>query len=288
MTLEQVLRAPAAARIADVVERMQALDAALPRADGIACFNRLYLAVTEAVVEAARPGVFADPPFVRWLDVVFANLYFEALANHVRGRGRVPRAWRALFEARSRRGILPIQFALAGMNAHINRDLPLALVSTCRSRRIEPGAAARSTPTSAGSTRCSQRPRNVSRRSCRAGSSASPTRRLDGSTTCSRCGTSARRDERRGRTPRRSGRSTESRSSGHGSSSRSTERSGSRAAACSGPCVELAAVARSGVEMSAHGDRRARPDERREGATGIGLRPRSARIQLRRGPGRGR
>jgi uncharacterized protein DUF5995 len=138
MTLEQVLRAPAAARIADVVERMQALDAALPRTDGIACFNRLYLAVTEAVVDAARPGVFADPPFVRWLDVVFANLYFEALANHVRGRGRVPRAWRALFEVRSRRGILPIQFALAGMNAHINRDLPLALVSTCRSRRIEP------------------------------------------------------------------------------------------------------------------------------------------------------
>ena len=31
MTLEQVLRAPAAARIADVVERMRALDAALPR-----------------------------------------------------------------------------------------------------------------------------------------------------------------------------------------------------------------------------------------------------------------
>jgi Family of unknown function (DUF5995) len=138
MTLEQVLRAPAAARIADVVERMQALDAALPRTDGIACFNRLYLAVTEAVVEAARPGVFADPPFVRWLDVVFANLYFEALANHVRGRGRVPRAWRALFEARSRRGILPIQFALAGMNAHINRDLPLALVETCRVLEIVP------------------------------------------------------------------------------------------------------------------------------------------------------
>jgi len=136
MTLEKVLRAPAAARIADVVERMQALDAALPRADGIACFNRLYLAVTEAVVEAARPGVFADPPFVRWLDVVFANLYFEALANHVRGRGRVPRAWRALFEARSRRGIQPIQFALAGMNAHINRDLPLALVTTSRDRRV--------------------------------------------------------------------------------------------------------------------------------------------------------
>ena len=28
-------------------------------------------------------------------------------------------------------GTAPIQFALAGMNAHINRDLPLALVETC-------------------------------------------------------------------------------------------------------------------------------------------------------------
>ncbi len=138
MTLEQVLRAPAAARIADVVERMQALDAVLPRGDGIACFNRLYLAVTEAVSEAARPGAFADAPFVRWLDVVFANLYLAALSNHVRGCGRVPRAWKALFEARAREDILPIQFALAGMNAHINRDLPVALVSTCRDRRIVP------------------------------------------------------------------------------------------------------------------------------------------------------
>ena len=138
VTLEQVLRAPAAARIADVVERMQALDAVLPPNDGIAYFNRLYLAVTETVAEQARPGVFADPPFIRWLDVVFANLYFAALANHVRGRGRVPRAWKALFEARARRGVVPIQFALAGMNAHINRDLPLAVVSTCRDRRIVP------------------------------------------------------------------------------------------------------------------------------------------------------
>jgi hypothetical protein len=42
----------------------------------------------------------------------------------------VPSAWSALFEARYRTGIDRIQFALAGMNAHINHDLPLALVAT--------------------------------------------------------------------------------------------------------------------------------------------------------------
>ena len=31
----------------------------------------------------------------------------------------------------------PLQFALAGMNAHINRDLPVALVATCRELGIE-------------------------------------------------------------------------------------------------------------------------------------------------------
>lgn len=138
MTLEEVVRAPPAARITDVVERMRALEAALPPDDGIACFNRLYLAVTEAVEERARPGEFRDPRWVRWLDVVFANLYFDALRRYALGRGRVPRAWAALFESRARPGVAPVQFALAGMNAHINRDLPLALLQTCRDGRVPP------------------------------------------------------------------------------------------------------------------------------------------------------
>ncbi len=41
---------------------------------------------------------------------------------------RVPSAWRPVFECRNQRGIRPIQFALAGMNAHINRDLPEGVV----------------------------------------------------------------------------------------------------------------------------------------------------------------
>ena len=40
-------------------------------------------------------------------------------------------------EARGRRDVLALQFALAGMNAHINRDLPLALVATCEEQGVE-------------------------------------------------------------------------------------------------------------------------------------------------------
>jgi Family of unknown function (DUF5995) len=138
MALEDVLRAPLPTRIVDVAERLHAVERALPERDGIRAFTHLYRAVTEAVDERVRHESFADARFTRWLDVVFANLYFRALRAHVLGPKRPPRAWAALFESRSRSGVAPIQFALAGMNAHINRDLPLALVETCRARRVVP------------------------------------------------------------------------------------------------------------------------------------------------------
>jgi hypothetical protein len=124
-------------RIVDVVALMRAIEDSLPRGDGVAAFTSLYLAVTEAVGEAVESRRWGDERCLRWLDVVFANHYFRALREHVRGSA-VPRAWAPLIDARSRRGIAQLQFALAGMNAHINRDLPLALVETWQALGIEP------------------------------------------------------------------------------------------------------------------------------------------------------
>jgi Family of unknown function (DUF5995) len=62
------------------------------------------------------------------LDVVFANLYFAAIAAGDADPSRAPSAWRPLLCARRNCGIARLQFALAGMNAHINRDLPLGIV----------------------------------------------------------------------------------------------------------------------------------------------------------------
>ena len=62
------------------------------------------------------------------LDVVFANQYFAAIAAGEVDVSRAPSAWRPLLRARSSRGIARLQFALAGMNAHINRDLPQGIV----------------------------------------------------------------------------------------------------------------------------------------------------------------
>jgi Family of unknown function (DUF5995) len=136
--LRPILEAKPATRVAEVVERMQAIVAALPPRDGIRAFTGLYLAVTEAVEAEVRPDTFEDAPFIRWLDVVFANLYFRALRATLFGSGAAPKAWAPLVEARGKERVLPLQFALAGMNAHINRDLPLALVATCEARKVDP------------------------------------------------------------------------------------------------------------------------------------------------------
>jgi hypothetical protein len=118
-----------ATSLPEVIARMQSTVASLRTSDGIACFTKLYLAVTEGVQQRLGALTFADPTFLARLDVVFANLFLSALEAQP---AQLPRAWVPLVEARSTRGIAPLQFALAGMSAHINRDLPLALVATCR------------------------------------------------------------------------------------------------------------------------------------------------------------
>jgi len=135
--LRQILEEKPATQVAEVVARMKAIVGALPPDDGVRAFTGLYLAVTEAVEAEAKPGAFEDAGFVRQLDVDFANLYFGALRNALLGTGPVPKAWVPLIEARGRKGVFPLQFALAGMNAHINRDLPIALVTTCEGRQVD-------------------------------------------------------------------------------------------------------------------------------------------------------
>jgi hypothetical protein len=122
-----------------VIARMQAIDAALPAADGLACFNRMYLDVTTQVDDRVQQGTFGDPGFVSHLDVVFANLYFSAVDALTTQPDSLPAAWKPLLTSRSLPGIEPLQFALAGMNAHINHDLPVAVVQACGELSTAPG-----------------------------------------------------------------------------------------------------------------------------------------------------
>jgi Family of unknown function (DUF5995) len=125
--------------VAEAIARMETIAAALPAEDGLACFNRMYLDVTQQVNSELGQGFFADPAFMTQLDVAFANLYFAA-AGTAATPAAAPLAWRPLAEQRAVAGIEPVQFALAGMNAHINHDLPIAMVSTCTTLATAPGA----------------------------------------------------------------------------------------------------------------------------------------------------
>lgn len=121
--------------IAAVLARMQTVAAGLPASDGVARFNDLYLEVTRSVDATAKSGTFEDPAFLTALDVNFAGLYFDVLDESTAGTP-LPRCWAPLFADRADPHVAPIQFALAGMNAHINHDLVLALVSTCNATGV--------------------------------------------------------------------------------------------------------------------------------------------------------
>ncbi len=123
--------------INDVIALMNEIDAALPDSDGLKWFNRLYNLVTQSVAQEIQGGRFADGRFIDKLDVLFAKRYFDALVANAKGQG-APRAWRPLLKYRQRPGVSRLQFALAGMNAHINHDLAFAVVDTCKALNIEP------------------------------------------------------------------------------------------------------------------------------------------------------
>jgi hypothetical protein len=128
MSLDQILHLAPVRSIDEAVALMTAIDQNLPDSDGVKWFNRLYLRVTVNVRQELHAARFNDPGFLAVLDVVFANLYFSALADSLDDVTAAPSAWRPLLQARHTPGIARLQYALAGMNAHINRDLPDGIV----------------------------------------------------------------------------------------------------------------------------------------------------------------
>ncbi|WP_031041143.1 DUF5995 family protein [Streptomyces sp. NRRL F-5650] len=128
---------PAVLTVDAVLSRMRTVGAGLPPRDGLAVFNRVYLSVTEAVDRRIDGGRFAAPRAATALDVRFAERYLAAVDAAAEDR-RPPACWRPLFQFRRHPGVRPLQFALAGANAHVGHDLALAVVDTCRTLGCEP------------------------------------------------------------------------------------------------------------------------------------------------------
>jgi hypothetical protein len=113
--------------VAGVVACMQqCLDGLAPGEHGCREFLATYLRTTIAVGEAIESGVFEDARWVKAWDVAFAGLYLDALAAHLAGVRPVPTPWRLAFDAPA--DLPAVRHVLLGINAHINYDLPQALL----------------------------------------------------------------------------------------------------------------------------------------------------------------
>lgn len=123
--------------IAEVLQTLHAIDTTCIDTDGLKWFNWLYMQVTQAVETRVAAGGFTDGAWLAELDVQFAALYFSALKSSLSNL-ETPGCWQALFQCRNQSPIARIQFALAGINAHINHDLAEAIVATCLARGTTP------------------------------------------------------------------------------------------------------------------------------------------------------
>jgi hypothetical protein len=96
----------------------------------VADFNRLYWTITSRILGRLRRGAFADAEFLVLLDVEFAKRYLDALRRWGQPCGDPPEAWKVLFSRLRDRDVRSLPSAAAGVNAHINYDLPFALIAT--------------------------------------------------------------------------------------------------------------------------------------------------------------
>jgi Family of unknown function (DUF5995) len=124
--------------IQDLIARMAALLEPLEAAgDQRRYFHATYQRTTIAVAEEISRGGFADPGWVERWDVAFADLYLDALEADLAGRGPA-RPWAVAFGAPA--GLPPLRHVLLGMNAHINYDLPQALVAVITDEQFDDAA----------------------------------------------------------------------------------------------------------------------------------------------------
>jgi Family of unknown function (DUF5995) len=135
---ERARPTPAVNSVTDLIDELRSLEGALSPGNGVKWFVRLYREVSEALSLELSAGDLEDPVFLELLVLVYGNSVLNVCEDMERRSARIARAWAPLFERRHDHRVAPIQFALAGLNAHTNHDVPIGLVHACRSTGIEP------------------------------------------------------------------------------------------------------------------------------------------------------
>jgi hypothetical protein len=116
-------------RHTSLIARMEEVDRRLiAENDERRHFHGAYLRSTQAVLEEAEAGRFEDPRWAERWGLAFAELYMNAFTTWETG-GEPPGPWRVAFDASRDAQLPPVRHALLGINAHINYDLPQALLA---------------------------------------------------------------------------------------------------------------------------------------------------------------
>jgi hypothetical protein len=119
----------ASGAMGSVIDRMQQLlEDMVDTDDELRHFHAIYLRTTSAVAAEIVRGGFQDPAWVEQWDVAFAELYLRALDQRTAGE-HPPKPWAVAFAAADERRLPPLRQVLLALNAHINFDLPQALLA---------------------------------------------------------------------------------------------------------------------------------------------------------------
>jgi hypothetical protein len=112
--------------IQDVILGLQKQGPALVSAsiDSLVVFNTTYIIVNQNISQAVASHYYTNPDTIEQLDIIFANYYFKAL-NQYYSTQTLPPVWRNIGHCQNKPAFIKL---LIAANAHINHDLPLALL----------------------------------------------------------------------------------------------------------------------------------------------------------------
>ncbi|SFF85975.1 hypothetical protein SAMN05216353_11138 [Halobacillus alkaliphilus] len=91
-----------------------------------AVFQHVYLLMTQEMQMRLESGFFEDRVWMERVLVRFAHYYFNAVNAYEADTHCAP-AWKLAFQVAEEKQSFVLQDALLGINAHINRDLPMVL-----------------------------------------------------------------------------------------------------------------------------------------------------------------
>ena len=114
--------------LADTIDALRAV--ALDADDASGYFPAMYARVTDRIRTAAGDGRFGDGDGMALFAEAFAGWYLRPKA----GMTPVPGCWRASWDVAGDGRLLIVQHLLAGINAHVNHDLPQVVVQLATER----------------------------------------------------------------------------------------------------------------------------------------------------------